>query len=94
MMTWNFTNGWSLKIARVNHVMLMSAVMIASVQPVQAQQANEQETPSIELLEFLGGGVTVNDEYLDPINYSDIDADSEQVTKKKVVNGKTDKDEQ
>ena len=95
MKTWNFINGWSLKIARVNRVMVVSVVMITPSQQIQADEIIEQPTtPSIEFLEFLGAGVTVDEEFLDPMNYSEIDTDSQQGTTQKVANDKTRKDDE
>ncbi len=73
MKNWNFTNGWSLKIARVNRAILASMLMVSLIQQTWA---SEEPAPSIEFLEFLGSGVTVDDEFLDPVNYSEIDDES------------------
>ena len=94
MTTWNFTHGWSLRIARVNRVMVAGMVMITTTQPIQAEQVNQPETPSIEFIEFLGGGVTVNDEFLDPMNYSEIDTENEPHSTKQVTNDKILQDEE
>lgn len=94
MKIWNFTNGWSLKIVRVNRAIVCGVIMINSIQPVQAEQVIDQQTPSIEFLEFLGGGVTVEKEFLDPMNYSEIDQDHQGDTTQKVANDKTHKDDE
>ena len=95
MKTWNFINGWSLKIARVNRVMLLGVAMTTLNQQSYAanKQTQEEQTPSIEFLEFLGGGVTVEQEFLDPMNYSEIATETQQDTKKQVETKKMDKDD-
>jgi len=37
--------------------------------------AAEQDALPMEFLEFLGEGVVIENEYLDPLNYSDIEQD-------------------
>ena len=72
MKNWNFINGWSLKTIRANSVlclMLMNLLTTASI-----SQASDDENPGLALLEFLAEGVMVEDEYLDPMNYADIDS--------------------
>lgn len=68
----NFINGWSLKVIRVSCVLAM-VVMVMFNQRVFAEDEPEA---SIEFLEFLGNGVTVEQEFLDPMNYKEIDSDS------------------
>ena len=73
MKNWSFINGWSSKTALVNSVfclMTMNLLMITS-----PSQAEEPETLPMDFLEFLGEGMVVEDEYLDPLNYADIDQD-------------------
>ena len=69
----NFTSGWSFRNTRANRVLALVLVMMTLNQQVFANQ--EVET-SIEFLEYLGSGVTVEKEFLDPMNYSEIDAES------------------
>ncbi|MGD8925622.1 MAG: hypothetical protein PVG20_02150 [Thioalkalispiraceae bacterium] len=38
--------------------------------------ADDESEASIEFLEFLAGGVTVEQEFLDPMNYNEIDGDA------------------
>ena len=94
MKTWNFINGWSLKIARVNRVMLVGFVMTIFNQSVHAdnKQIATDDTPSIEFLEFLGDGVAVEQEFLDPMNYSEIETDTKQNTTKQFDADKIDND--
>ena len=71
MKNWNFINGWSLKSVLVNSascLMFMNLFMLSNI-----SLAKDENAPNMELLEFLGGGIKVGDEYLDPINYSDIE---------------------
>lgn len=71
MKNWNFTNGWSLKSTLVNSVsclLIMNCFITSSL-----GQAAEQEQLPIEFLEFLGEGIVIEEEYLDPLNYADID---------------------
>lgn len=91
MKNWNFINGWSLKIARVNRAILASMLMTGLFQQTYA---SEEPAPSIEFLEFLGTGVTVDDEFLDPVNYSEIDDGSVSDGAIKTGNEKTDNDDE
>ena len=93
MKTWNFINGWSLKITRVNRVMILGVAMIMLSQQIRADEIIDQPTPSIEFLEFLGGGVTVEKEFLDPLNYSEIETENEQDMTKQVTNDRLNKDD-
>lgn len=95
MKTWNFINGWSLKIARVNRGMLVGLVMTIFNQSVHAdnKQIATDDTPSIEFLEFLGDGVAVEQEFLDPMNYSEIETGTKQNTTKQAEIKKKDEDD-
>lgn len=73
MKIWNFINGWHLRRTRVNRVIVMFAISMSLNQLIYASQ---QEPPSLEFLEFLGEGVMVEEEYLDPLNYNEIDNQS------------------
>ena len=82
MTNWNFTNGWSLKTVRVNCAIFIGLTMTLFNQPIYADadkanvvHGNLESLPSIEFLEYLGTGVTVDGEYLDPVNYTEIELD-------------------
>ena len=101
MKNWNFINGWSLKIARVNRAIVVSMLMMILSQPMLSKQAlanddliSEEQAPSIEFLEFLGGGVTVEKEFLDPMNYTEIDTGTKQDKTQQVGNDKIQKDDE
>ena len=84
MKNWNFINGWSLKIALVNGVYsLIFMNLLITTNPIQAEEA---DTLPMEFLEFLGEGIVIEDEYLDPLNYDDID---QVVTTEKSVDGES-----
>ncbi len=87
MKNWNFINGWSLKTARVNgaYIFMMMTLLITSIQG----HAGEQEALPMEFLEFLGEGIVIEDEYLDPVNYADIEQDT--MSQNKAVQSETDK---
>ena len=61
-------------------------------------KARAEQAPSLEFLEFLGQGVQVEGEYLDPVNYQDIDGlvaseKSESDTANSATNNKEQTDE-
>jgi len=89
MTNWNFINGWSLKTARVNCAVVIGLVMTIFNQQTYAEY---NETPSMEFLEFLGTGVSVENEFLDPVNYTEIETES--VVENKTENDKTQKDDE
>ena len=106
MKNWNFINGWSLKIGRVNRAIVLSMLMMILSQPMFSKLAqakddltkdqliSEEQPPSIEFLEFLGGGVTVEKEFLDPMNYTEIDTGTKQDKTQQVGNDKIQKDDE
>ena len=73
MKSWNFTSGWSLKTVLVNSAYCLTMMNILMIS--NPGQAAEQEALPIEFLEFLGEGIVIEDEYLDPLNYTDIEQD-------------------
>lgn len=91
MMNWNFTNGWSLKTTRVNYTVVLGIIMTMINQQTIA---SNEETPSIEFLEFIGSGVTVEDEFLDPVNFTEIETGVVSEAVQKTVNGRTQKDDE
>ena len=84
MTSWNFINGWSLKTVRVSCTVVIGLIMTILN---QQSYAETEEAPSMEFLEFLGGGVSVDNEFLDPVNYTEIDVDT--VAGIQTVNDKT-----
>lgn len=92
MTNWNFINGWSSKTTRVNYALVLGLIMTMSNQQTYA---DNEETPSIEFLEFLGSGVRVEDEFLDPVNYTEIELDAkDDRTEAKPQNDKMQKDDE
>lgn len=73
MTNWNFINGWSLRNTRVNCAVILGLMMTMFNQPTYA---GNEEIPSMEFLEFLGSGVSVEGEFLDPVNYTEIETES------------------
>ena len=63
MKTLNFYTGWNLKGIAVNASVLLMCMYSVNV------FAEPTESPSIELLEFIGDGVDVENEYVDPLGY-------------------------
>lgn len=62
MRTWSFTNGWNLKHAMVRRG---SAVIMLTLGLTAFAQ--ETEAPSMELLEFLGESIRIEEEIVDPL---------------------------
>lgn len=80
MKNWNFISGWSLKTARVSRAVLPGLLMMFPVQLMVIETCKAggntvdiEQLPSIEFLEYLGSGVKVEDEFLDPLNYTEIE---------------------
>lgn len=68
MRIWTFISGWRLRSALAN------AMAIALMCCVQTLFANEPENmPSMEFLEFISEGVEVENEWVDPIRYQELD---------------------
>lgn len=68
----NFTSGWNLRGVAPGRYSVMTVILmvLANSQMIHAQQ---QELPDMELLEFLGEGVQVKNEIVDPLDYRDIE---------------------
>lgn len=68
----NFTSGWNLRGVAPGRYSVMTVILmvLANSQMIHAQQ---QELPDMELLEFLGEGVQVENEIVDPLDYRDIE---------------------
>ncbi len=94
MKNWNFTNGWSLKTARVKCAVVLGFLMTMLNQQTYANNVtSDEEIPSIEFLEFLGAGITVDEEFLDPMNYDEIETNSLSDSVNKTENEKMQKDD-
>ena len=74
MINWNLFSGLNLRNVRVDSAqgLLLCLLLLTSF----TSHAEQQNTPSMEFLEFLGEGVKVDGEYLDPVNYDDIGTNS------------------
>jgi len=68
----SFISGWNLKSvgARSRAITYILVMMFANTQIVNAQQ---DETPNLEFLEFLGEGIKIEDEIIDPMGYQEIE---------------------
>lgn len=69
MRSWNFISGWRMKKTLVDKHWLIILFFCAFT--VFDLNANEDETPSMELLEFLGEWETQDGEWFDPVNFLD-----------------------
>ena len=67
MKTWTFISGWNLKKTARS----VTGVLLISYLPVIS--ANEPEPLNIEFLEFIGSGVDVDNEWVDPIRYQELE---------------------
>lgn len=71
MRNWSFISGWNLKGVPVRYrATLYIMMMIANPQFVNAQP---EQAPDLEFLEFLGEGIKVENEIIDPLGYQKIE---------------------
>ena len=63
-----FTNGWNWSNTRVKPVLIM--MMLISSCNVYARDG---DVPDMKLLEFLGEGVSVDNEVVDPMSWRDME---------------------
>jgi hypothetical protein len=70
MKTSSFMSGWHLKNAAVSSVIMCLSV-ITGVMPVQAKDEDAQANGNIAFIEFLGEGLVVDNEYIDPLRLAE-----------------------
>ena len=72
MKNWNFINGWNWKrvLSKGSVIMYVFTMTFTGTHVVRAE---EYTSPDIELLEFLGEGVQVENEIIDPMGYHEIE---------------------
>lgn len=68
MRIWNFINGWNWRNAKVKRALVMMA-LISNM----SLYAQDSEAPDMALLEFLGEGVKVEEEVVDPMTWQAIE---------------------
>jgi hypothetical protein len=93
MKSWNFINGWSLKTARVSRAVIPGLLIMFPVQ-VSGDDIDTGQMPSVEFLEFLGSGVQVEDEFLDPLNYTEIETETNDEELQDTAQGKIQSDDE
>ena len=68
-MTWSSTTGWPSKIRLVNAV-LLAAVFLVPI--ATAAPRDEEATPDMDFLEFLGSWQTRDGQWVDPLQVGDL----------------------
>ena len=66
MKIWNFISGWHLRSVAVKCA-LISLPTITVVTPLQAKDEDVQAKADMAFIEFLGEGIEVDKEYIDPL---------------------------
>ena len=83
MKIWNFISGWHLRSVAVKCA-LISLPTITGVTPLQAKDEDVQAKADMAFIEFLGEGIEVDKEYIDPLRlgeYEQMIKDAEQEVK-------------
>ncbi len=82
MKTWSFTgisifiNGWCTRVIRVRQAIYLLGLLLWFYQLSAEEQ---DELPSMELLEFLGDAENIDGQWLDPLNMIEL-RDNEQAS--------------
>lgn len=71
MKIWNFINGWNWKVVLPGVSSMMALMTILST--AQAVDTADATVPDPAFLEFLGEGIQVGEELIDPLEYQEIE---------------------